>query len=166
MRTLDETYGRVHWDRIERHPQRANAAVNRVIALQPGANPKITSYNASVVNFYNATGSLARFENINILFCFEKRSSLLQRWRCGCKFKSRKIGTATDVFFGSATPCAFPPPQSSVYFLSFFSCPPPCKPGWPASPCTCNGLWLHSHMAVFSKRTIFLLRIKLHPLSS
>jgi hypothetical protein len=30
-------------------------------------------YNASVVNFYNATGSLARFENKNILFCFEKR---------------------------------------------------------------------------------------------
>jgi hypothetical protein len=31
--------------------------------LNPGANPTITSYNASVVNFYNATGSLARFEN-------------------------------------------------------------------------------------------------------
>jgi hypothetical protein len=29
----------------------------------PGANPTIASYNASVVNFYNATGSLARFEN-------------------------------------------------------------------------------------------------------
>jgi hypothetical protein len=28
----------------------------------PGANPTITSYSASVVNFYNATGSLARFE--------------------------------------------------------------------------------------------------------
>jgi hypothetical protein len=47
----------------------------------PGANPTIASYNASVVNFYNATGSLARFENENILFFFEKRSSLLQRWR-------------------------------------------------------------------------------------
>jgi hypothetical protein len=33
-------------------------------------------YNASVVNFYNATGSLARLENKNILFYFEKRSSL------------------------------------------------------------------------------------------
>jgi hypothetical protein len=29
-----------------------------------GANPTIASYNASVVNFHNATGSLARFENI------------------------------------------------------------------------------------------------------
>jgi hypothetical protein len=28
---------------------------------KPGANPTIASYNASVVNFYNATGSLARF---------------------------------------------------------------------------------------------------------
>jgi hypothetical protein len=29
----------------------------------PGANPTIASYNASVVNFYNAMGSLARFES-------------------------------------------------------------------------------------------------------
>jgi hypothetical protein len=28
-----------------------------------GANPSLVSYNASVVNFYNATGSLARLEN-------------------------------------------------------------------------------------------------------
>jgi hypothetical protein len=38
--------------------------------LTPGANPTIASYNASVVNFYNATGSLARFENKNIIFYF------------------------------------------------------------------------------------------------
>jgi hypothetical protein len=36
----------------------------------PGANPTIASYNASVVNFYNAMGSLARFENKNIIFYF------------------------------------------------------------------------------------------------
>jgi hypothetical protein len=35
---------------------------------RPGANPTIVIYNASVVNFYNATGSLARFENKNIFF--------------------------------------------------------------------------------------------------
>jgi hypothetical protein len=40
--------------------------------------------------FYNATGSLARFENKNIIFFFEKRSSLLQCWHCSCKFKSRR----------------------------------------------------------------------------
>jgi hypothetical protein len=28
-----------------------------------GANPTIVIYNASVVNFYNASGSLVRFEN-------------------------------------------------------------------------------------------------------
>jgi hypothetical protein len=39
------------------------------------------------------------------------------------------------------------------YWLLFF-CPPPCQPGWTASPYTCNGFWLHSSMAVFSKRTI------------
>jgi hypothetical protein len=38
--------------------------------LHPGANPTIASYNASVVNFYNAKGSLARFENKNIIFYF------------------------------------------------------------------------------------------------
>jgi hypothetical protein len=59
----------------------------------PGANPTIVSYNASIVNFYNATGSIARLENKIFLFYFEKRSSLLQRWSCSCKLKSRKIGS-------------------------------------------------------------------------
>jgi hypothetical protein len=48
-----------------------NLVVDR--GSNPGANPTIASYNASVVNFYNATGSLMRFENKNILFYFEKR---------------------------------------------------------------------------------------------
>jgi hypothetical protein len=56
-----------------------------------GANPTIVSYNAIACKIYNAAGSLARFVNKNILFYFEKRSSLLQRWRCSCKFKSRRI---------------------------------------------------------------------------
>jgi hypothetical protein len=38
--------------------------------LMPGANPTIASYNASVVNFYNATGSLARFENKKYFILF------------------------------------------------------------------------------------------------
>jgi hypothetical protein len=41
--------------------------------------------------FVSALDNLARFENKNIFFySFKKRSSLLQRWRCSCKFKSRK----------------------------------------------------------------------------
>jgi hypothetical protein len=36
--------------------------------LEPGANPTIASYNASAVKIYNATGSLARFENKIIIF--------------------------------------------------------------------------------------------------
>jgi hypothetical protein len=39
-------------------------------SCHPGANPTIASYNANVVNFYNVTGSLARFENKNIIFYF------------------------------------------------------------------------------------------------
>jgi hypothetical protein len=58
----------------------------------PVANPTIVIYNASIVNFYNATGSLACFENKNILFYFEKR------WNCSCKFKSRK--TINLIFCG------------------------------------------------------------------
>jgi hypothetical protein len=40
--------------------------------LEPGANPiiAIASYNASAVKFYNATNSLARFENKNIFLYF------------------------------------------------------------------------------------------------
>jgi hypothetical protein len=30
----------------------------KIITLTPAANPTVTSYNASAVNFYNATGSL------------------------------------------------------------------------------------------------------------
>jgi hypothetical protein len=46
-------------------------AVNsKIVGLAPGANPTIASYNASVVNFYNATCCLARFENKNIFFYF------------------------------------------------------------------------------------------------
>jgi hypothetical protein len=55
--------------------------------INSGANPTIVIYNASVVNFYNVMRSLAHFENKNILFSFEKHSSLLQRWRCSCKLK-------------------------------------------------------------------------------
>jgi hypothetical protein len=67
--------------------------LHRVQALLiPWTNPTIASYNASVIIFYNATGSLARFKIKNIIFYFEKRSSLLQCWRCTCKFKSRRIG--------------------------------------------------------------------------
>jgi hypothetical protein len=37
---------------------------------QTGAYPTIASDNASVINFYNVTGRLARFENKNIFFYF------------------------------------------------------------------------------------------------
>jgi hypothetical protein len=34
----------------------------------PGTNPTIVSYNASVVKIYNATNSIARFQNENHFF--------------------------------------------------------------------------------------------------
>jgi hypothetical protein len=33
--------------------------------------------------------------------------------------------------------------------------PPPCYPGWPAASCTCNGLWLLSHIAESKFLTTF-----------
>jgi hypothetical protein len=45
---------------------------------------------------------------------------------------------------GSATPCVSPPTRPSIFSNYSFSCPPPCPPRWPASPCTCNGLRLRS----------------------
>jgi hypothetical protein len=33
----------------------------------------------------------------NIFFYFEKRSSLQQRWRCSCKFRSLRIGSRATI---------------------------------------------------------------------
>jgi hypothetical protein len=46
---------------------------------------------------YNARGSLARFENKNILFHFEKRSSLLQCWALYIAVNSKVLGLAPDL---------------------------------------------------------------------
>jgi hypothetical protein len=42
-----------------------NRRSNATITLTPGPNPTVAIYNASIVNCYNATGSLARFEKKN-----------------------------------------------------------------------------------------------------
>jgi hypothetical protein len=44
------------------------------LSVSPGANPTIASYNASVVNFYNATGSLVNFKNKNMFFFYSKNT--------------------------------------------------------------------------------------------
>jgi hypothetical protein len=41
-----------------------------------GANPSIVSYNASAVKIYNATNSLASFENKNILLQLQCKNAL------------------------------------------------------------------------------------------
>jgi hypothetical protein len=46
---------------------------------------------------YSATNSMARFYNKNNFSLTYKCSSLLQRWRCSCKFKSRRIGSSWTV---------------------------------------------------------------------
>jgi hypothetical protein len=71
------------------------------IVPSSGANPSIASYKSSVVNFYSATDSLARLKKTISFYC-EKRSSLPQRWRCSCNFKSRRIGTWAFFFKNSS----------------------------------------------------------------
>jgi hypothetical protein len=44
------------------------------VTRYPGVNPTIAKYNASVVNFYNAKGSVARFENKNIFYSILKNA--------------------------------------------------------------------------------------------
>jgi hypothetical protein len=58
----------------------------------------------------------------------------------------------TGVFL-SVTPCASTPPWPTVFPIILFLSTN-LLTGMTASPWTCKGLWLHSHMAVFSKRTI------------
>jgi hypothetical protein len=66
-----------------------------------GANPPIVSYNASAVNIYNATSSLAHCKNKNIFFCFEKTQDYFNG---GCKFEGRSIEP------GIRTSGSLPPP--------------------------------------------------------
>jgi hypothetical protein len=65
-------------------------------------HPTTTSYNARAVKIYNATSSLVRFKNKNIFFYIHLKSALayyLQRWRLGCKIRSRRIGSRFDLVF-------------------------------------------------------------------
>jgi hypothetical protein len=80
------------------------------------------SYNASVVKVYNATCSLERFKNKNIFFCFEKRCSLLQRWRCSCKFKSRRIGSWCIHLHTYLSPGAYKHLKSQYYDIYIHQC--------------------------------------------
>jgi hypothetical protein len=74
----------------------------------------MVSYNASAVKFFNAT----RFESKNIFFYYEKRSSPLQRWRCGCIFLIRRIGS----WLGDSNPRSTYP--SAVTMTIFFTLSP------------------------------------------
>jgi hypothetical protein len=51
------------------------------------------------------------------------------------------------VLFGVREPLCLSSSWALHFSRLFFLGPPPCQPGWPASPFTCNGLWLLRHMA-------------------
>jgi hypothetical protein len=80
------------------------ARLARVLFQEPILRPRITT--PAFIFFTTALGSLERFGNKNILLNSEKRSSLLQRWRCSCKFKSRRIGSKFEYFGPYTTPGA------------------------------------------------------------
>jgi hypothetical protein len=54
---------RVHLRSVRVFEHRLGKPLGSMLCVIPGAHPSIESYNASVVNFYNATGSLACFKN-------------------------------------------------------------------------------------------------------
>jgi hypothetical protein len=60
----------------------------------------IVNYNASVVKVYNATSSLVRLEKI---YFKNAVAYVLQRCRCRCKFRSRRIGSSNRLFETFAT---------------------------------------------------------------
>jgi hypothetical protein len=82
----------------------------------PLSKSKATSRPNPSTSIYIAAGRLARFESKKIVFFFEKRSRLLQRWRCSCKFKSRRIGSRVDRFG------EFSRLWLLVTLVSFFNC--------------------------------------------
>jgi hypothetical protein len=84
-----------------------------------------------------------------LLFCNKKACpfSFVLIW---CK-KMPQHWIHIHFFVGQRPPCASPPPRPSIFVRLFFSGPPPCYPGWPATPCTCNGLRLLSCMPVSLK---------------
>jgi hypothetical protein len=55
----------------------------------------LCNYSAGVVKIYDATNSVARFLKKKYCFLLQKRSSPLQPRRCGCKFKSHRIGSSS-----------------------------------------------------------------------
>jgi hypothetical protein len=95
----------------------ASKFTTKGVQFLSGANPTFASYNASVVNFYNATGSLVRFINKRIFVLhIQKRTSLLQRWRYSCKFKKSVVrlapGYSDQITLVMALSCA-------LYFFLF-----------------------------------------------
>jgi hypothetical protein len=71
------------------------------IATLASCDIRSQSYDRELQRFliiYNPKTNIKRFANKNIFFYFEKRSSLLQRWRCGCKFRSRRSGSRTQSY--------------------------------------------------------------------
>jgi hypothetical protein len=82
-----------------------------------GASPTIVNSNASAAKIYNATTH--RILITNIFFTFVKRSNLLQRWRCSCKFRSRRIGSRVKRL------CKFSPNERLFSYVVFnYRCSP------------------------------------------
>jgi hypothetical protein len=85
------------------------------------SNPTIMSYNASAVKNYNATSSLVRSETKNIFFYLEKRSSLLQRWRCSCKIRSQSYVFWIYNYKWNRAACQ--PIEKQIYFCQILGHP-------------------------------------------
>jgi hypothetical protein len=78
-------------------PERTALPLDRALCrtgvdfTNPGADPTIASYNASTVKFYYSASSLVRFENNNVFFLYEKRSSLSRSIRSRSRSYDREF---------------------------------------------------------------------------
>jgi hypothetical protein len=81
---------------------------------------------------------LARQREKSLQLCWERKRSILTILST---VYTNSLHELKDwIIFGELSDPLFLSSSSALHFFRLlFSCPPPCQPGWPSSPCTCNG---------------------------
>jgi hypothetical protein len=89
-----------------------------ILKTRHAINCAVSFYNASAVKNYNATSSTVGYINNFIFSTMKKRSRLLPRWHCSCKFRSRRTGSRDQFYKTPFRPEDF---LGSFFILNFWS---------------------------------------------